>query len=52
MGSHLLLLKKFATKVVKPRSDQGSRYVDEHRSKETEVRALNGITILSTKTVQ
>ena len=30
MGPRLLLLRKAATKVVKPRSDQGSRYTD-HR---------------------
>ena len=35
-GPHLLLLKKAATKVVRPRSDQGSRYTDKNRCEETE----------------
>ena len=40
VGSHLLLLRKVAAKVVRPGSDQGSRYTDEDRSEETEDRAL------------
>ena len=36
VGSHLLLLRKVAAKVVRPGSDQGSRYTDEDRSEGTE----------------
>ena len=42
MGATLLLLRKAATKVVRPRSDQGTqvKYTDDDRSKETEDRQL------------
>ena len=36
----LLVLRKAATKVVRPRSDRGSRCTDKDRSEETEDRAL------------
>ena len=36
----LLLSRKAATKVVRPRSDRGSRCTDEDRSEETEDPAL------------
>ena len=35
-GPHLLLLRKAATKVVKPESDRRSRNTDEDRSEDTE----------------
>ena len=40
MGATLLLLRKAATKVVRPRSDQRLKYTDDDHSKETEDRQL------------
>ena len=52
---HLLLLRKAATKVVRPRSDRGSRCTDKDRNEEAEDRALISaryqvLSSLSTKT--
>ena len=48
-GPCLLLLRKAATKVVRPRSNQGLRYTYEDRSEEAEDRALiPAITSLAT----
>ena len=47
-----LLTRKAATKVVRPRSDRGSRYSDDDRSEETEDQALiSAITFLPKMTV-
>ena len=49
---HRSLLRKAATKVVRPRSDQGSRCTDKDRSEGTEDRALiSAITFLSMKAI-